>query len=294
MLGYAMAIAVQIGIIMILTISVNLQYGFTGLINFGVVAFYAVGAYASALLAIAGVPVPLALLAAALIGALAAIPLGAVAVRLRAEYLAIVTLGFAEVVRLVAQNERWLTGGSSGLGGIPRPTGDWPAPFDALGYVALTGFVLLIVILVIRRIVASPYGRILQAIRDNLEAVGAIGKNANRFKLQILAIGGGIAAEAGALQAHYIGYVSPEQMVSHQTFIAWMAMIIGGAGRLAGSVIGAAVVMLLFEGSRFMRDVLPGVSEVEMASIRLALVGLALILFTVYRPQGLAGDYNSR
>ncbi len=294
MTGYLIAVALQVGILMVLTTALNIQYGMTGLINFGLVAFYGLGAYATGLATIAGAPILLGLLLGMAVAAVAALPLGALAVRLRAEYLAIVTLGFGETVRLVAQNERWLTRGNNGLGGIPRPFADWPALPQGLLQIAVVALALIIVLLVMRRLTTSAYGRILQAIRDNEPAVAAIGKNANRFKVQILAYGAGVAGLAGALQAHVIGYVSPEQLVSHVTFTAWMAMILGGTGRTSGAVLGAAIVMAIFEGSRFARDLVPVISEVELASLRLAFVGLLLILFALYRPQGVMGDYEAK
>jgi len=294
MLSYLLAISIQVGILMILTLALNVQYGMTGLINFGLVAFYALGAYAGGLTTVAGLPIAAGLLVAAAIGTLASLPLGVAAVRLKAEYLAIVTLGFAELVRLAALNEQWLTRGTTGLGGIPRPFQDQPPVVQGALFLAVVVALIVVFVLVCRRLTVSPYGRILAAIRDNEAAVSAIGKNPNRFKIQILAIGSGAAAVAGALQAHYIGYVSPDQFVAHVTFMAWMAMILGGTGRVSGSLIGAFVIMLFFEGSRFLRDIAPWISEVEMASVRLAIVGLLLILATLYRPQGIVGDYSSR
>ncbi|MBX3578916.1 MAG: branched-chain amino acid ABC transporter permease [Rhizobiaceae bacterium] len=294
MTSYLLAIAIQVGILMILTLSLSIQYGMTGLINFGLVAFYALGAYASGLLTVAGWPIAAGIGVAALVGSLASLPLGFIAVRLKAEYLAIVTLGFAELVRLVALNEQWLTRGTTGLGGIPRPFQDQPPIVQAALFLAVVVFLIVVFVLVSRRLTVSPYGRILASIRDNEAAVNAIGKNPSRFKIQIFAIGSAAGAVAGALQAHYIGYVSPDQFVAHVTFMAWMAMILGGTGRVSGALIGAFVIMLFFEGSRFLRDVMPWISEVEMASVRLAAVGLLLILATLYRPQGIVGDYSSR
>jgi branched-chain amino acid transport system permease protein len=294
MTNYLVAIGIQIGVLIILTLSLGIQYGLTGLINFGVVAFYALGAYASGLSTIAGAPFPLGLLIAACVGLAASAPLGVVAVRLRAEYLAIVTLGFAETIRLIALNERWLTRGTIGLGGIPRPFSDQSPIVQSSLFLATVVVCIVIVVAIVHRISGSPYGRILAAIRDNEVAVTAVGKNPNRFKIQVLALGGAAAALAGALQAHYIGYASPDQFVAHVTFMAWMAMILGGAGRLSGAIVGATIIMVFFEGSRFLRDALPWVSEVEVASIRLAVVGLLLVLCTLYRPQGVMGDYRQR
>jgi branched-chain amino acid transport system permease protein len=149
-------------------------------------------------------------------------------------------------------------------------------------------------VLLMQRMVKSPFGRLIEAIRDDEQAVLALGKDPARFKVQVLMIGAALAGIAGAFYGHYITYVVPEQFIPLITFYVWMAMIMGGVGRVSGAVVGAGLLMLFLEGSRFVRDFVPGVSAVEMASLRLAVVGLALILFTLYRPQGLMGDFTRR
>ena len=138
-------------------------------------------------------------------------------------------------------------------------------------------------------LVRSPYGRLIQAIRDDEVAVEAIGKDPRRLKVQVFMLGAGLAGLAGAFYAHFITYLSPDQFLPLVTFYVWIAMIIGGTGRTTGAIAGSVILMVFIEGSRFARDWVPGVSEVQMASVRLALVGLALILFTLYRPQGIMG-----
>lgn len=144
------------------------------------------------------------------------------------------------------------------------------------------------------RIVKSPFGRMIEAIRDNEDAVKALGKDPARFKIQVLVLGAVLAGLAGGFYAHYIGYVSPDQFLPIVTFYVWMAIIMGGVGRISGALLGTLLLMGFLEGSRFLRDLLPFISAVEMASIRIGVVGLALILFTLYRPQGLMGDYTRR
>jgi branched-chain amino acid transport system permease protein len=296
MTAYLAAIGIIAAIYVLLTLGLTLQYGLTGLVNFGHVGFFAVGAYASALLAVQGVPLPVTFLAAALVAGLAAWPIGLVALRLREDYFAVVTLGFGETVRLAITSERWLTHGVQGVTGIPRLFGGMgvglPAALATLGAIAL---VCAVAALMLRRIARSPFGRVIEAIRDNEEALKALGKDPARFKVQVLMLGSALAGIAGAFYAHYITYISPDQFIPLVTFYAWMAMIMGGVGRVSGAVVGAGLLMLFLEGTRFLRDVLPGVvSEVEMASLRLGAVGLALVLFTLFRPQGLMGDYTRR
>ncbi len=288
-MDYLLAVGTVGGIYALLALGLNLQYGYTGLINFGVVALYAIGAYTSALLSLHGVPIGLGMAAGALLAAACAWPLGVICLQLRDDYLAIVTLAFAEIVRTVIISEDWLTSGPRGLPGIPRPFAGWGAQPAALAYLALVLAAVVGGVLVTLAVVHSPFGRLIQAIRDDEDAVRSIGKSPARSKLVVFALGSGMTGLAGALYAHYLSYISPDQFVPLLTFYVWIAVIIGGAGRIGGAVLGAALLTLFLEGSRFLRDVLPFVSEVQMASLRLAAIGLALILFTVHRPQGLLG-----
>jgi len=290
MLPYLVALLIIVGIYALLTISLDLQYGFTGLVNFGVVAFFAIGAYGSALVTLAGYPVALGFVTAIAAAAVAALHIGALAVRLREDDLAIVTLGFSELVRLVLLNEDWLTKGSMGLPGIPRPFGGLPSGSNDLAYLALVLACNVAVVLVVRRVVGSPFGRLIQAIRDNEVTVVSLGKSPAGAKVRALLVGAGIAGLAGALYAHYITFIVPDQFLPMVTFYVWMAMILGGVGTLRGSLVGAAVLVLILEGTRFVRDLVPGVAEVEMASVRLALVGILLVVFMLFRPQGLFGS----
>ena len=289
--AYLLAILITALVYVLLTLGLNFQYGFTGLINFGYVGFFALGAYASAICtARLGWPAWSGFALGMVVPFLLAWPLGRVALRLRDDYLAIVTLGFSEIVRLVIINEKTLTNGGQGIAGVPKLfggdggglTGDlWLAT-------ALLGACLLVAG-VIRGIVRSPYGRLIQAIRDDETALLALGKNPARFKTQVLMLGGGIAGLAGSFYAHYVGYVTPDQFLPIVTFQVWMAMIMGGVGRLRGAVAGAFLLLVVLEGSRAVRDLFPDIPEVAMSSVRLAVIGVALILFIRFRPQGLWG-----
>ena len=295
MSGYVLEVGIVALIYMLLTLGLSLHYGFTGLINFGHVAFFALGAYASALITMRGGGLALGLVAAMLLAALSALPLGWLSLRLRTDYLAIVTLGFSEVVRLAIVNERWLTKGVQGIPGVPDLARLLGVPVPAM-LVALVLLVLAngLAILAIRRIVRSPFGRIIEAIRDDEDAVKALGKDPGGFKTRVFMIGAALAGLAGAVHAHHITYISPDSFTPLVTFYVWVAMILGGAGQVAGAAIGALVLILFLEGSRFLRDVIPGVSAVEMASVRLFAVGLALILLVLYRPGGLMGKEELR
>jgi branched-chain amino acid transport system permease protein len=292
--AYLVAILIVTGIYVLLALGLTLQFGLTGLINFGHVGFFCLGAYAAAILSVyGGQPIIVGIIAAAIVAAVAAWPIGLVALRLRDDYFAIVTLGFSETVRLVVTSEKWLTNGVQGIPGIPKLV-------DGIGLTTslmVLGLVLLanaIAVAIFLRLVKSPFGRALRAIRDNEEAVKALGKDPARFKIQVLMLGAALAGVAGAFYAHYIGYVSPDQFTPLVTFYVWMAIIMGAAGRISGALVGCALLMLFLEGSRFLRDVVPFISAVDMASIRLGAVGVALVLFMIYRPEGLLGGKDER
>lgn len=291
--AYLVSIGIVVLIYALLAIGLNLQYGETGLINFGHVAFFAIGAYTSALLSIRGVPLWITFPVAAAMAGLAAIPLGVAALRLREDYLAIVTLGFSESTRLVIQQEEWLTRGVQGVPGIPALFAS-----AGTGMRNLLQFAMLIVcvtaaIFAVRLLQKSPFGRILRAIRDNEPAVTAIGKDPAGYKIRIFMLGAALAGIAGAFYAHFVTFITPEQFVPLVTFYVWMSIILGGVGSMRGALLGTLVLVFFLEGSRFLRDLIPSIAESQMAHIRLGVIGLALILCMVYRPQGIFGKRSS-
>lgn len=290
--AYLVAVAIQIGIYALMTVGLNLQYGFTGLINFGLAGFYCLGAYAVALLATRGVDPMLCLVAAGIVCAVASWPVGLLTLRLRGDYLAIVTLGLSECIRIAAINMAWLTKGSEGFGGILRPYGELGRSNLAFLLIVLAFNVT--AFLLFRSLVRSPFGRAIRAIRDDEDAVKALGKDPLRYRIRVLAIGCAWFGIAGGLQAFYIGYINPDQFTPEVTFLVWIALIMGGVGTLWGSTVGAAILFGLLEGSRFVRDAIPDISETDLASLRLALVGLMLILFILLRPGGLFGTGRAR
>ena len=289
MAAYLVAIGIVALIYALLALGLNLQFGLTRLVNFGVVAFFAIGAYTSALLAIAGVPLPLSFAAATMFAGLSALPIGLLSLRLRDDYLAIVTLGFSEAVRITIQQEEWLTKGVQGLPGIPKVFASLGPGASDIALFTVLALVTAFVAWGTVRLTRSPLGRLLRAIGDDEPALMALGKNPTRFKVQIFMVGAALAGLAGAFYAHFITFISPEQFIPLVTFYVWMGLIMGGAGSVRGALGGAMLLMVFLEGSRFIKDWIPGVSEVQMASVRLAVVGLALILVTLYRPDGLFG-----
>lgn len=287
MTAYIIAIG-TIGLIyVLLALSLNLQWGQTGLINFGLVAFFGIGAYVSGLLAVGGWPIPLAMLAAVLVAAAAAWPLGRLTLSLKEDYLAVIAVGFSEVVRSVLENEAWLTRGPSGLPGVPRLYGNAPDGVrDMLLFMTLLVAVI-IVFALLERLIRSPFGRTLRGIRDNEVAAAALGKNVVSFKTRSLVLGSGIAGLAGAFYAHYLTFISPEQFTPDVTFNVWIAVIIGGSGRNLGVVLGTFILILFLEGSRFLNDLGLALDGSQLGALRFILIGVALVLCMLYRPAGL-------
>jgi len=288
MLSYAIFTLTICGIYALLALSLNLIWGGVGLVNLGLAGFFAVGAYASAIATSAGAPIVIGWAAALVAGAVVGLVVTFATLRLRDDYLAIVTLGFAEVIRLIALNERWLTKGSDGISGIRAPL---KAEVGLAGfnlfYLALVTVVVLLVWLLLRRLDASPYGRAMKAIREDQQLAAFAGKNVLRFKWQAFALSAAIAALAGALYAHFQSYISPDHFQPLITIYIFLAVTAGGVGRPSGAVLGAYAVVVFLEATRFATEWLPMLQPVQIAALREILVGLALILVLHLRPQGL-------
>jgi branched-chain amino acid transport system permease protein len=286
--SYLLFIATIGGIYGLLALSLNLIWGGVGMVNLGLAGFFAVGAYASALLTTAGhAAIPVGWLLALIAGGLAGLVVTLSTTRLREDYLAIVTLGFAEAVRLVATNEIWLTRGADGISGIPGPWkralgGDFNAVYFLIVLAAL-----LAVFWLMRRIDHSPYGRTLRAIREDAQVAQVAGKPVLRFKTEAFVLSAAIAALAGALYAHFISYIAPDLFLPLITVYIFLSVASGGTGRPAGALLGAYLVMALLESSRFLVDAVPGVTAVQRAALKEMLIALALIVVLRLKPSGL-------
>lgn len=290
MTAYLVAMAIIALIYALLALGLNLHWGHTGLINFGHVAFFAIGAYTSALLTLLGAPIVAGAVAATVLAGLAALPIGWVAVRLRSDYLAIVTIGFSETIRLILLNEVWLTRGPMGLPGVPRPFEGVSTQANELLFLGVLVVVVAAVFLLLERVVCSPFGRVLRAIREDEDAAAALGKDVVGFKVRSLVLGAAIAGLGGSFYAHYINYVVPDQFLPLVTFYVWIAVILGGSGSNLGALLGTGILMVFLEGTRFLKDWGIPLDEVRLAALRFVAVGLALILLVLFRPQGILGE----
>jgi branched-chain amino acid transport system permease protein len=221
--------------------------------------------------------------------------IGALTIRLRADYLAIATFGAAVVVQLCALNLEPVTGGPFGIGFIPRPFSNLAGEPLAFSLLNLGVLVLVVagVYLALERLVRSPWGRVLRAIREDETAALALGKNAVKFRLQAFAIGGGIMGLAGAVHAHFIGFVAPDNYVPILTFQVWAMLIVGGSGNNRGAILGAVLVWGVDRlGGRRPRAVpRRKLRPPARAADRDDRVALCLVL--PLRPRGLLGEVGS-
>jgi branched-chain amino acid transport system permease protein len=284
----------------IFALGLQLNVGTTGITNFGQAGFMAIGAYTMAILVTRYgwswwwgmlVGIGLAMAAAVLVG----LP----SLRLRADYFAITTLAFAEIVRYLADNERDLTGGSQGLLGY---SGGWVSlsvrlenwlndhgidvPSFLFPLMLVSVGLLLVLCLVVVALVRTPWGRVLRAIREDEDAARALGKNTLLYKLQSLALAAALAAIAGFLLALNLTLLVPDEFDPGFTIFGYVIVILGGLGSYVGVFVGSIVLMALVEATRYVD--LP-LSADKVAAIRFIIVGLLLILLTAFRPQGLFG-----
>jgi branched-chain amino acid transport system permease protein len=328
--SFLLTVVTLAAIYALLTLGLNIHYGYTGLINFGHVAFFAAGAYTAALLTVPppaqvsgaayvvglNLPMPLglpvSLLGAALAGGLLATLIGATSIRLGSHYLAIVTFALAGIFGSILENEAWLTNGAFGLNNVPKP-GRAAMTADAWQLVALAFVVAVLVAVaaVLARLTGAPFGRLLRGVRESEDAARMLGKNTVRVKLTSFGIGGAVAGLAGGLYAHYVGSVVVQQFVPAVTFTVWAALLLGGVGSNTGAVFGAFLLVGFRESTRFLANVydgllaaLPPVAATALRagvaplpdhasflpSLRFVVIGLLIVLVIRYRPEGVFGD----
>jgi branched-chain amino acid transport system permease protein len=287
--SYLIAMATFALLYALMALGLNLIWGMAGMINLGLVGFFAVGAYVSALATKKlGAPIPLGMVAALVVAAGAGVLMALVTARLRGDYLAIITLGFSEVVRLVASNEIWLTNGTDGISGIPGP---WrgrvtPEAFNVISLIIVAAVVALS-LGVMERVRHSPYGRVLRAIRDDDQVASVAGKHVAAFKVEAFALSAGVLGVAGALYAHYTSFVAPDVFTPLISIYVVLALTAGGTGNNWGALAGGVLVVFFMEATRFAVGWLPPIEPVKVAALREMAIGASLILVLRFRPHGL-------
>lgn len=284
---YLLHILILIGIYTILSVSLNLIAGYTGLLSIAHAAFYGVGAYVVAIMALKLhspflVNMICAVLLSSLLGALVGIP----SLRIRDDYFVIATFAFQVIMFSILNNWVSFTGGPMGLPGIPQPTILGLEISSNIGFLALVGIMCALTLWISSRIVHSPFGRVLKAIREDEVFAQAAGKNIASYKILVFVIGAGMAAVAGVMYAHYISFIDPTSFTVMESIFIISIVIIGGAGSLWGPVTGAVVLVLLPELLRFV-----GLPSSVAANLRQIIYGGLLVAFMMWRPKGLLGEY---
>jgi neutral amino acid transport system permease protein len=357
---YLLLLVTSIAIYSIFSLGLNLHWGFTGLLNFGNAGFMAIGAYTTVLLTLAGLPWVLSLLVGGLLAALLGLLMGVSTLKLREDYLAIVTIGASEIVRTLIGSRlvESITSGQQGLQGFPIPLQDfkpnlptryammlvfslvvgagvwqlcqalgrrwrrserkpiglamlagvggamglylWVLSLESLNtfreHGAGSSLLFLSVLtlgffyVVLEKLVRSPWGRVLKAIREDEEVAKALGKNVFLYKLQSLMLGGFIAGVGGTFSAWQISNLYPKNFNTDITFNAWIIVILGGSGSNPGTILGAAIFWIYNALTRLLDTVVPPGAGGKVAALRIMLIGLILMIMMIWRPQGILGN----
>jgi len=287
---YLLHILVITGIYIILTLSLNLVVGYTGLPALGHAAFSCVGAYTSSLLALnLGISPWLGLLIGACVAALLGVVIGFPSLRLKGDYLALATFGTGVIVYSIAKNWVSVTRGPMGLPGIPGFSVFGFQLSEIWSYLVLVTLFVFLTYFVLWRVVNSPFGRILRGIREDEIATLAMGKNVDRHKILVFVIGAFFAGIAGSLYAHYITFIDPSSFTVMESITILLMVVFGGMGSLSGAFVGASVLVIFPELLRFL-----GMPSSVAAPLRQMIYGLLLIILMLKRPQGILGRYRFR
>jgi branched-chain amino acid transport system permease protein len=333
-LSYLVTFAIMGSIYAILALGLNTQWGYTGHLNFGIAGFFAIGAFTSALVTTAAptgtlaqytqqafgleMPFLVGVLAAAVVSGIAALLIAGPVLRLRMDFLAIATIGIAEIIRRIFQNERWLANGPQPLRGIPQPLHcvvesppcagmpSWLAALFAplqtrdyiFIYLVITVLILVGVYLLLEHAVRSPWGRVLRATRDDEASTAMSGKNVPWVRIQSFAVGAVVMGIGGAVYAHYVVTID----YSHfrplfATFIIWVMLMLGGSGNNRGAILGAFVIWAVWSGTAFLTTAIePALAAIHpelparAAYLRWMFVALLLAAIVLFRPQGILAE----
>jgi len=298
-------------------IGLNVQWGYTGIFNFGVAGFFMVGAYTAALFVkepsdsdfvqyVGGygdkldllpfldseqwLPALIGIIAAAAFSAAIALVLAVPLLRLREDYLAIVTIGIAEVLRRVVIEERGLVNGTRGLTGIPRPMSGWVDSAD-YKYVILVAVIVALVVsyVAVEGAARSPWGRVLRGVREDEEATAACGKSVIGYKMQSFVFGAALMGAGGAIYAYQQGAISPDAFTHFfGTFVVWTMLMVGGSGNNLGAVLGAFIVWGFWSITLQLQGYdIPDGLRTRMFYLRDMIIGALIIIVLLLRPRGL-------
>lgn len=287
---YFLHILILISIYCIVGISLNLVAGYTGLISLAQAGFYGIGAYTVALLSLNyGLNFLIAIALAIIIAAMFGFIIGFPSLRIRDDLFVITTFGFQIIIFQVMNNWMDLTQGPLGLPGIPQPEIFGYKISSHIDFLILSVIFVLIVYIIARRLVNSPFGNILKAICEDDLFAQSLGKNVNYYKVLIFSISAGLSAIGGALYAYYISFIDSTSFTVTESIFMLSIVIVGGAGRISGSIVGAILLVSIPEILRFV-----GMPSSIAANMRQILYGGLLVAFMMFRPQGILGQFSFR
>jgi branched-chain amino acid transport system permease protein len=282
--AYIIHLLVLIGIYLISAIALQVTFGYTGLVNLGHIALFAIGAYVSALLTLNGMPFIVAIFLSGLIAGLFGYLLSILTNKLNGDYFALSTLAFTFVVYSILLNWTSLTRGPLGLVGIPKPVIFNFSFSSNFNFLLLVSFFVLLTIIVVKRLIDSPFGRVLEATRDNEPATQVLGKDTYRIKSIALTFSAFLAGIAGSLYVHYITYIEPSSFTLMQLIPILSIVIVGGLASIKGTILATFILLLIPELIRFI-----GFSSSILGPMRQIVYGLLLLLILLYMPKGFFG-----
>jgi len=284
---YLLHILILASIYTVLASSLDLLAGHAGQMSLSQAAFFGLGAYASALLAVSGITFPISMGGAIIVVALVSLLVSLAFMRLQDDYFVLATFGFQMVVFTVLNNWIEITNGPLGVSGIPAPNIFGLVMSSHFGFAILTICLALVAYVILLRITRGQFGRVLHAIREDEIFLALLGKNPLRFKMTAFVVSGALAGAAGSLYAHYMSYIDPSSFTVMDSILILSMVIVGGAGSHWGPLVGAVLLVLLPEALRFI-----GLPSDVAANLRLILYGTLLVVIVMLRPQGLVGRYG--
>lgn len=299
-LQFAVGILVLIGIYALLTMSLNLKFGITGLIDLGIVGYFAVGAYTFVLLTAPppneltadysiglGLPLWVGFIVAPVAAGFFSFLIGLPALRLRGEYLAIATYAGAEVVQAVAANEYWLTNGAAGYNHLEQPFRSLVSSGNQYEYIFLASLVVAVaaVYWLLRRLEIRPLGRAWRAIRESEDVAVSVGKDVARYRMKSFVLGGMIAGLAACFYVSYTTLLVPSMLSAEVTWTAWIALVIGGTGNYKGAILGTIILLTAEEVTRFFQA--SASMATVLAASRFVAMGLLMVVIIRLKPRGI-------
>ncbi len=292
------------GIYAVMALGLNVQWGFTGMFNAGIAGFFAVGAYASAMITTAAserhlggleLPFIVGFIAAMILAGIIAYAVARICIRLRSDYLAIATLGIAEILRLMFKNETWATNGPRGVSLVPKPFETLPEPWNHLAFMALVLLIVFGLYLLLERARKAPWGRVMTASRENEAATRAAGKDVDRLRVEAFVLGAMFMGLGGALTAHYLKFIDPNAADPlTATFLVWVMLIVGGSANNKGAILGAILIWTIWSATELLTSRLPDELAIRTAYVRVFLIGLLLQIVLQRFPNGILPERREK